>query len=302
MVSTSDTQHDRHDRCTSALPPEIEEQISLVEHHVHALGVALHELRKMCPLIEDIPRIGALADTAEDNRTQIRENVRMIRDRLRVPFTIIEADFENEWAKKMKSGIVEARAKSGQVFMRGQVQHGPATDTSTLARGLPYSLSVEHSDDSDYSEWRAPYRVQFTPAAGVQDSEGHPFPAVCVEVDEKGMASCSYKEALRDRETGKTVEVDEETLKGPTPVESVDWKLQPVEKTTSNTPREPIPRVVKSSSVELVDIPLRPSDVMPSFTVGASSKREREGEEQGDVGERTKKQKNTEVDVPRASF
>lgn len=70
-------------RQTSVLPPEVEEQISEIENNVHTLGAALHKLRKICPLIEDIPRISALLDTAEDRRTEIRSIVRMIRDRLR---------------------------------------------------------------------------------------------------------------------------------------------------------------------------------------------------------------------------
>ncbi|KAI5983731.1 hypothetical protein EDC04DRAFT_2914732 [Pisolithus marmoratus] len=237
MASTSDVgaRHYELSRQNSILPPEVEEQISQIEGHVHTLGVALHKLRKLCPLIEEIPRISALADTAEDRRTEIRANVRMIRDRLCVPFTIVETDFDNEWVECMQPTILEARLKGSLPFIRGEVQHGPAADVSKLGRSSSYSLAVEYRDDSDYAEWRTPYKVQFTPASHCRDSKGRPLPAVCVNVDEKGSVRGGYRQAMLHKEMDITLHLDEETLK--------------------DTPLPPPGVVVRSSAVELKSLP-----------------------------------------------
>lgn len=237
---------------TSTIPPETKELISQIEVLLHNLGVALHKLRKLCPPTEEVSPIRALVDAAEARRTEILANVRMIRDRLRVPFTFVETDFDNEWVDRMQPGIVEARGQDGHPFLRGEVQHGPVADVAKLGRNHPYSLSVEYQDDSDYAEWRAPYKVQFTPEPHCRDSQGRPFPAVCVNVNEKGSVQGSYKQTMLHKETGLVLHGDEKTLMGPVPAESVRWKLRPEKKNDTSAPP---PRVVGSAAAKLISRP-----------------------------------------------
>ncbi|KAI6131070.1 hypothetical protein EDD16DRAFT_1538583 [Pisolithus croceorrhizus] len=255
MASTSDAgaRNDEIARQDPTLPPQVEEQISQIEDNIHTLGVELHKLRKICPLIDEVPRISAMVDTAEDHRTEIRAIVRMIRDRLRVPFTIVETDFGDERVEHMQPGMLEARAKGGRTFLRSEIQHGPAADVSELGPSSSYALSVEYRDDSDYAEWKTPYKLQFTPDPHWRDSEGRPFPAVSVNVDEKGSVRGGYKQAMLHKEMGSTSHLDEETLAGPVPAESVRWTLKPASQEDTSPPSPGA--VVRSSDVELISLP-----------------------------------------------
>ncbi|KAI6008917.1 hypothetical protein F5J12DRAFT_927063 [Pisolithus orientalis] len=162
---------------TSTIPPETKELISQIEGILHNLDVATRKLRKSCLPVEEIPRIGALLDTAEDRRTEIVAN-----------------------------------------------------------------------DDSDYAEWRTPYKVQFTPAPHCRDSKSRPFLAACVDVDEKVSVRGSYKQAMLHKETDLTLHLDEETSMGRVPAESVRWKLKLGKQ--NDIPPPPPGAVVRSSEVE----------------------------------------------------
>jgi hypothetical protein len=67
----------------TVLPSEIEEQFALMENHLFALGTTLYKMKKLCPLLDSTPPIQALANRIEASRTNIRDDLRRMHDRLR---------------------------------------------------------------------------------------------------------------------------------------------------------------------------------------------------------------------------
>ncbi|KIJ67163.1 hypothetical protein HYDPIDRAFT_25636 [Hydnomerulius pinastri MD-312] len=185
------------------LPPEIEEQFVLMEHQVHLLGTTLYKLKQLCPDIKSTPPILALANNIETSRETIRNSLRSMQDRLCVPFTIFQPEFQSE-ETEVELNKLEARFRDGPMFLRRLVSRGPRKvnhGPGDLQPRYPFALDVEYSPDSDYASWKVPYKFVFTPDEMVADLNGDPLPALSIDVDEKGLVQCAWRKGKFDPKT-----------------------------------------------------------------------------------------------------
>ncbi|KAF9240834.1 hypothetical protein BU15DRAFT_73694 [Melanogaster broomeanus] len=213
----------------SALPPEIEEQFARMEHHLLALGKTLYVMKELCPLIGLTPPIQALADRIEGSRANMRDDLRSMHDRLSIPFTIFEPKFQNEEMEDLEFSVLRARWKGGPSFLRATVPRGPRLrrhGPGQLPREFPFALDVRYVAESDYESWHIPYKVIFTPDEALMDSNGDPFPSVAVDVDENGMAKCTWKKGAWDHEKTRASHLEEEVANPEServPARAVTW-------------------------------------------------------------------------------